>query len=102
MIVLFIEGGLEVKPGIYKMPGFAHSTTENYQKEMGMPIQTARFNSHCIQSCTYDSKAQRLVVTFTKSGATDTIEKVDQATYDRFRNAESQGRFFNENFRKSR
>lgn len=51
------------------------------------------------QSLDYDSAAKSLRVAFA-NGTGHTYQGVDEATYQAFLNAESVGKFFNQNFKK--
>lgn len=67
--------------------------------EQEMVMSAVQVQSSVIQSLDYDSAAKSLRVAFT-NGTGHTYQGVDEATYQAFLNAESVGKFFNQNFKK--
>jgi hypothetical protein len=61
-------------------------------------MSAVQVQSSVIQSLDYDPAAKSLRVAFT-NGTGHTYQGVDEATYQAFLNAESAGKFFNQNFK---
>jgi hypothetical protein len=62
-------------------------------------INMSNLKSSLITNVSYDAAAQKLSVTTTKNGATYAFSGVPQSVVTELTNAQSKGRFFNQNIR---
>ena len=79
----------------------AESSVDPAQRELSeqeMLMSAVQVQSSVIHSLDYDSVAKSLRVAFA-NGTGHTYQGVDEATYQAFVNAESPGKFFNQNFK---